>query len=159
MLSQVVRQISIHPIGFVRTAATEEELHRNRSEIISEVVLRRGLQRALDGIEEYSHIFMLFWMHLVSQTERRKLKTHPRHRLDVPEVGIFSVRERSRPNPIGLAVVELLERRENVLKVRGLDALDGTPVLDIKPYDYIDIKKNIRVPSWWLKAHRRLGSR
>jgi len=159
MLSQMVRQISIHPIGFVRTAATEEEVHRNRSGIISEVVLRRGLQRALDGIEEYSHIFVLFWMHLASQQERRKLKTHPRHRLDLPEVGIFSVRERSRPNPIGLAVVELLERRKNVLKVRGLDALDGTPVLDIKPYDYIDMKKDIKIPSWWLKAHHRLGSR
>ena len=153
-----MRQINIRPIGFVRTTSTEEEIHTQRSNVISEVVLRKGLEKALNGIESYSHIFVIFWMHLVPEQERRKLKTHPRHRVTLPEVGIFSVRERSRPNPIGLAVVELLERRENVLKVRGLDAVEGTPVLDIKPYDYIDIKHTIRVPDWWLEAHPKWRS-
>jgi len=56
-------------------------------------------------------------------------------------------------------VVELLERKENVLKVRGLDAVDGTPVLDVKPYDYTDVKREIRVPEWWLTSSSNVRMR
>ena len=66
------------------------------------------------------------------------LTTHPRHRTDLPEVGVFQARGPERPNPIGLAVVELLKRDENILTIKALDAYDGTPVLDIKPYDAFD---------------------
>jgi tRNA (Thr-GGU) A37 N-methylase len=63
-------------------------------------------------------------------------------------VGLFATRTALRPNPVGLAVVELLKRRENVLVVKGLDAFDGTAVLDLKPYDSWDSVMNIRVPEW-----------
>jgi tRNA (Thr-GGU) A37 N-methylase len=64
-------------------------------------------------------------------------------------MGAFAVRTNLRPNPIGLTVVELLKVEGNVLEVRGLDAFDGTPVLDIKPYDPWDVVKQVRVPAWW----------
>ncbi len=141
----------MRPIGFVRTESSEEEIHTNRRNIVSDVVVNEELRDALEGIEGYSHLIVIFWMHRVSEKERRNLKTHPRHRNDLPQVGVFSVRERSRPNPIGLTVVELLERNGRVLKVKGLDAVDGTPVLDVKPYDYIDIRESISVPKWWFE--------
>ena len=78
------------------------------------------------------------------------LTGHPRHRTDLPEVGVLSARGSQRPNPIGLAVVELLKREGSVLTVKALDAYHGTPVLDIKPYDSYDAISGIRVPEWWL---------
>jgi len=90
-------------------------------------------------------------MHRVPLRERKVLKIHPRGRTDIEKVGVFASRSRSHPNPIGLAVVKLLKRRGNSLKVQALDALNGTPVLDIKPYDHIDVQKKIRVPDWWHK--------
>lgn len=120
-----------------------------RSSIVSKVIVYSPYVTALDGVESYSHLFVIFYMHKVPLHEAGALKVHPRGRMDVRKVGVFSTRNRSRPNPIGLAVVKLLERRGNSLKVQGLDALDGTPVLDIKPYDPIDVQKRVRVPRWW----------
>jgi tRNA (Thr-GGU) A37 N-methylase len=68
--------------------------------------------------------------------------------MDMPLVGLFATRTALRPNPVGLTVVELLERVENVLVVRGIDAFDGTPVLDLKPYDNWDAVVSIRLPEW-----------
>jgi tRNA-Thr(GGU) m(6)t(6)A37 methyltransferase TsaA len=149
----MVKTVSMKPIGFVRTTADEGEIHTNRRNVVSEVVLDESLAPALRGIEAYSHVIVLFWMDRVTKEERARLTTHPRHREDLPRVGVFAVRMRSRPNPVGLSVVELMGRKKNVLKVRGLDALDGTPVLDVKPYDHMDVKEGIAVPEWWFKDH------
>ncbi len=72
----------------------------------------------------------------------------------MPLVGVLATRAPHRPNPIGLSLVELVERRGNILKVRGLDALDGSPVLDLKPYDKWDSAEHVRVPEWWTKLER-----
>ena len=96
-------------------------------------------------------------MHKLDESLRSTYKTHPRGREDLPLVGVLATRGKARPNPIGLTVVELVERRGNVLKVKGLDAYNGSPILDIKPYDYYDIKEGIRVPAWWLMVSRRKG--
>ncbi|MEM4297116.1 MAG: tRNA (N6-threonylcarbamoyladenosine(37)-N6)-methyltransferase TrmO [Nitrososphaerota archaeon] len=149
------QEIVMKPIGYVKTEAGEEELRRRRKDIVSEIYIDEEFVEGLEGIEEYSHLFVIFWMHKVPK-EEKKLKVHPRGREDLPLVGIFATRGRSRPNPIGLAVVELLERDRERLKVRALDAIDGTPVLDIKPYDYIDVMKEVRVPRWWLEIHKEL---
>jgi len=63
---------------------------------------------------------------------------------------VFCARGRERPNPIGLAVVELLKRNKNVLTVKALDAYDGSPILDIKPYDQYDAVTGLRVAAWWM---------
>lgn len=149
--------VRLKPIGRVRCNFSEEEIKTKRSSIVSEIVIEPQYAKALDGVESYSHLFVIFYMHKVPLKETIKLKIHPRGRIDVEKVGVFATRSRSRPNRIGLAVVKLLARRGNSLKVQALDALDGTPVLDIKPYDLIDAQKNIRVPKWWytIRAKRK----
>jgi tRNA-Thr(GGU) m(6)t(6)A37 methyltransferase TsaA len=98
-------------------------------------------------------------MHQVSEKDKKALKVHPRGRMDLPLVGLFATRTPLRPNPVGLALVELLKRRENVLVVQGLDAFDGTPVLDLKPYDNWDAVVNIRIPEWRRKLELEAASK
>jgi tRNA-Thr(GGU) m(6)t(6)A37 methyltransferase TsaA len=94
-------------------------------------------------------------MHKV--TAIKELKIHPRRRKDIEKVGLFATRTLNRPNLIGVTVVKLLERHYNIVKVQGLDAVDGTPILDIKPYIHSDIRENIGVPKWG-KSYRRCFS-
>jgi tRNA (adenine37-N6)-methyltransferase len=77
------------------------------------------------------------------------LRVHPRGDETLPLTGVFAARGRNHPNPIGLAVVELLERDGPHLTVKRLDAYDGTPILDIKPYDHYDVFTEIEVPAWF----------
>jgi len=149
----LTNEIRLKPIGYVRRASKQENV-RNRS-LVSEIVMRKGLTKALEGIENFSHIFVLFYMHQVSAKETKALKVHPRGRMDLPLVGTFATRTAFRPNPVGLAVVDLLKRKENVLVVKGLDAFDGTPILDLKPYDNWDAVVNIRVPEWRKKLEEK----
>jgi tRNA-Thr(GGU) m(6)t(6)A37 methyltransferase TsaA len=88
-------------------------------------------------------------MHEISVEERRTVKTYPRGRIDLPLLGVFATRTPHRPNPIGMTLVELLKVDRNVLTVRNLDAFDGTPVLDIKPFDNWDMTDDAQVPQWW----------
>lgn len=137
-------KIKIKPIGFVKTNASEEQVKSRKT--ISKIILNKKLSKALDGIEDFSHLFVIFLLHKISENEKRTLKVHPRGRLDMPLLGIFATRTPFRPNPIGLTLVKLLKRKGNVLKVKGLDAINGTPVLDIKPFDYWDTAKKTRAP-------------
>lgn len=145
-------KIELNPIGFVKTKAVGEEVRDKGN--ISEIVLRKNLAEALDGIEDFSHLFVIFWMHEISKEERSRMKIHPRGRTDLPLLGVFATRTPYRPNPIGLTLVELLEVKGNVLTVRGLDAIDGTPVLDIKPFDHWDMAEDARVPEWWMRLEK-----
>jgi tRNA (Thr-GGU) A37 N-methylase len=92
------------------------------------------------------------------------MKIHPRSRPDLPLVGFFATRTQYRPNPIGLTLVQLLGRKENILTVKGLDALNGTPVLDIKPISpKTEMPSHFRVPEWyprlWKKPAGKEGNR
>jgi tRNA-Thr(GGU) m(6)t(6)A37 methyltransferase TsaA len=147
--------IELEPLGYVRSEF--DEVRGDRNEGYATLEFDPKYAEALDGIEEYSHIFVLYWMHKLDNSLRSTYKMHPRGREDLPLVGVLATRGKARPNPIGLTVVELVERRGNVLKVKGLDAYDGSPILDIKPYDHYDIKEGIRVPDWWLMVSRRKG--
>jgi len=111
------------------------------------------LVEALDGITGFSHLFVLFWLSQIPDEQRMIMKVHPRGRMDMPLLGVFATRTNLRPNPIGLTLVELLKVEGNTLTVRGLDAFDGTPILDIKPFDSWDTAKNARVPDWWIKLN------
>ncbi|HRO00646.1 MAG TPA: tRNA (N6-threonylcarbamoyladenosine(37)-N6)-methyltransferase TrmO [Nitrobacter sp.] len=145
--------ISMRSIATVRSRFTNE-VRVSRRDIVAEIVVREDLTTALTGLEEWSHLIVLFWMDQIAG-KPVPLTTHPRHRTDLPEVGLFSARGPERPNPIGLAVVELLKRDKNILTVKALDAYDGTPVLDIKPYDAFDAVTELRAPQWWMTATGR----
>jgi tRNA-Thr(GGU) m(6)t(6)A37 methyltransferase TsaA len=142
-------EIFLKPIGVVKTAAIGDEVKdKTRA---SQIVLRSELAEALVGIDGFSHLFVLFWLHEISNEQRKTLKVHPRGRRDLPLLGVFATRTMLRPNPIGLTLVELVKAEGNVLTVRGLDAFDGTPVIDVKPFDSWDKAKDARVPAWWTK--------
>ena len=138
------KMIEMRPIGFVSRASPGEN-ERDRS-LIAKVVLNEDLAPALDGIEEWSHIYVIFWLNRVVHAAEPALCHQG------SGVGIFAARSPIHPNPLGLTLVELVKREENVLWVRGLDAHDETPVLDIKPYpdwekDLI-VVTDFRVPEW-----------
>jgi tRNA-Thr(GGU) m(6)t(6)A37 methyltransferase TsaA len=107
------------------------------------------LADGLRGLEEFSHVLVVFWMDRSSFNPASDLVRRPRGRADMPELGIFAQRAKHRPNPIGTTVVRLVERRGAVLRVRGLDAIDGSPILDLKPYfPMFDSAPDAVVPEW-----------
>jgi len=145
-------EIALKPIGFVRTKAAGDEVKDKGR--ISQIVVNSELTEALEGIAEFSHLFVLFWLHEVTSEKRKTLKVHPRGREDLPLLGVFATRTKLRSNPIGLTLVELLKVEGNVLTVRGLDAFDETPVLDLKPFDFWDMANDAKVPRWWIKLEK-----
>jgi tRNA-Thr(GGU) m(6)t(6)A37 methyltransferase TsaA len=151
-MNDSVPDMTLVPIGFVKSPIKEPTADRlNLKEIISEININENLTEALDGIEQFSHIIVLYWMHRATR-EKKRLKTHPMGRTDVSKQGIFAVRTAHRPNPIGKTTVRLLERRKNILKVQGLDAIDGTPVIDIKPYiPGYDSAHDAKTPDWVIR--------
>jgi tRNA-Thr(GGU) m(6)t(6)A37 methyltransferase TsaA len=105
-------------------------------------------KKALTDIEGFSHIYLLYFFH-----KHGVFKPMIKPFLDNQKHGLFATRYFNRPNPIGISVVEILERKENILKVRPIDVLDKTPLLDIKPYvPVFDQKENVRVG--WLTGKR-----
>lgn len=141
-LSEVV----LHPIGIVRNEFVDKVPQRWESSV-SELHIESVWAEALVGLEEFSHVVVLFWLDRIEG--ERTLRIHPKGRADTPLVGLFSTRTPHRPNPIGLATVRLLERRGRLLRVRGLDALDGSPVLDLKPYlARDDTVQGATMPDW-----------
>ena len=150
-------KICLEPVGFVKTEAVGREV-RDKN-VVSQLIFREELTEALEGVEEFSHLFVLFWLHRMSDNDRRVMKVHPRGRSDMPLLGIFATRTPHRPNPIGLTRVKLLKVEGNVITVQGLDAFDGTPVLDIKPFDSWDTTEDFKVPAWWKKLAKELKNK
>ena len=159
MEERALGKIEIKPIGFVsRTSPDENERDKG---LVARVVINRDLMPALDGIEEWSHLYVIFWLDRIAPAIEPVL-----HHAS-SGVGLLAARSPIHPNPIGLTLVELVKREENVLWVRGLDAYEGTPVVDIKPYpDWeqgcFQVVTDFRVPGWLtriMKQQREVGSR
>lgn len=139
-------EISLKPIGTVRSPIKERG-RRDSSDIIAEIVLEPELTEGLDNLDDFSHITIIYYMH--QSRKPAPLKIHPKYRTEPTPIGVFASRSPDRPNALGKTIVKILERRENVLKVQGLDAIDGTPVIDIKPYiPDIDSVPDARLPRW-----------
>ena len=124
------------------------EYHKTRLEM-SEIVIHEKWMDLLDGIEAYSHLVVLYWAHRIPEQSRALTRVHPMGRKKFPLVGIFCTCSPARPNPILMSVVRLCVRKENVLTVTGLDAVDGSPVVDIKPYvKAFYPQQEITIPEW-----------
>lgn len=145
--------LTLNVIGRVSTVVPDDEISRRRRELLSTIEVDPCYADALAGIEAYSQLIILFWMHQAPPLSA--LQLHPRGNPAFPLTGVLASRGRAHPNPIGLAVVDLLGREGNALHVRRLDAYDGTPVIDIKPYDHYDVFPDPRVPDWF---RDRLGN-
>jgi len=123
----------LHPIGFVESSII------NREDAPSEgnegapdvwITINKNVAEGLDGINAGVEIIVLTWFH---QSKRDVLKLHPRWDKNNPLTGVFGTRSPDRPNPIGLHQVRVLQIKDNRIKVASLEAIDGTPVIDIKP--------------------------
>ncbi|MFW9830136.1 MAG: tRNA (N6-threonylcarbamoyladenosine(37)-N6)-methyltransferase TrmO [Candidatus Thorarchaeota archaeon] len=144
-------KIQIEPIGYVERESPDE-YNKDRS-LISKIIIKKSISKALDGIEDFSHIYIIFWMDKIKDSGYLH---HPGKTQGSKPLGLFATRAPIHLNPIGLTLVELMKRKENVLSVKGLDAYDNTPVLDIKPYPDWEYGKCIiiddfRVPKWLKK--------
>lgn len=140
--------MNIEPIGFVRNEILSP--HNDEwGEEISEIIVNEEYAKGLIGLGEFTHAIIVFYMHKASYNEERHLVRHPQEREDLPKIGIFAQRARHRPNPIGITAVKIIDVKGNILTVKGLDAINETPVLDIKPYfpDF-DKREDINAPEW-----------
>lgn len=146
---------TVEPIGYVHNSLQ----HVPRSAVCdfggvdSEIEILEEFSPALDGIEDFSHIIVLYWMHRLESVSG-PLKVHPAGLKELPLVGLFATRSPRRPNPIGLTTVRLLSRHGNRLRVAGLDALDGSPVIDIKSY-FPNGPMNPCLPDWAQRWYTR----
>lgn len=148
--------VTLRPIGYVRSPVKQTRPDGWR-DVVSRVVVRPELADALLNLGDYSHVVIVFWPHKVPEDVRgSKHQLHPRDDPQNPLMGILATRSQIRFNPILVSAVKLLSVKGNVLKVRGLDAIDGTPVLDVKPYlPHYDGIPDARVPKWVSDAQAR----
>ncbi|MBN2246508.1 MAG: tRNA (N6-threonylcarbamoyladenosine(37)-N6)-methyltransferase TrmO [Candidatus Aminicenantes bacterium] len=141
------------PIGFVHSQYKKREDIPSRKntdpagyeDIAGRVEVLEEYADGLKDLEGFSHVILIFAFHLSQQVD--KLHAHPP--FDGKKRGVFATRSPNRPNPIGMTVARVLDIKKNFIYVSGIDMLDGTPVLDIKPYTDSDRKENIRLG--WLE--------
>lgn len=141
-------KIKLTPIAFVKNSRTLP-IDDNWEEIITEIELAENIPtETLNNIADFSHLEIIYFFSKV-KNEDIVFSGHPRGNPNYPLVGIFGQRKKDRPNTIGLCTVELLEHKERTIKVKYLDAIDGTPVLDIKPvFKEFEPKGEIKQPIW-----------
>ncbi len=158
--------ICFDPIGYVKTQLSDEEIRKADSDIISQIVIKKEYLEALTGLEGYSHLFVISYLNKLRDFEVGVLKVKPRRLTryglkleELPEVGVFAIDSPTRPNPIGLSLVEIIKIEKNIITVKGLDLFNGTPILDIKPYSYERIVQNFKVPDWYAELQRKTGSK
>ena len=144
--------ITLSPIGMVKNTrkAVEDD---NWGKIFSVIELDSAFsEEALFQLEEFSHAEIIFYFHLVDENRIETGARHPRNNKEFPETGIFAQRGKNRPNRLGATIVRIIKRDANQLLVQGLDAVDGTPVLDIKPVmkEFLP-REETRQPEWVAK--------
>lgn len=149
-------QISFRPIGVVKTSATDAEIRAEKSEIEGELEIFEEFAAALEGIDGYSHLFVICYFHQLRPDQIGPLQVRPRRLArrgfeleDLPFLGVLALDSPTRPNPIGLTLVQLLGREGGRLSVRGLDCFDGTPILDIKGYQSDYRPSGFSLPGWY----------
>ena len=123
--------LTMTPIGTVRNQV-KTPIVKGWGKVVSDLVLEERYAEALDGLEDFSHVLVIFWMNQAGPP--KSFKDHVQGRQELPVASLFARRAPSRPNPIGISAVPILSRDTNILRVQALDAIDGTPLLDIKPY-------------------------
>ena len=145
-------EIKIKPIGIIHSPFKKKKDieskkyadSRGFDSVHGELEIFKEYEDGLKDIEGFSHLVVLFAFH---KSEGYRLQAKPL--LEDTLRGVFSTRSPNRPNPIGMTVVNVIERKANILKVSGIDMIEGTPILDIKPYTSRDQKSPIKLG--WLK--------
>ncbi len=135
------------PIAVVRNTI-HDTTGRAWAQVRSELVFREEFIPALDGLDGFSHLFVLTWLNAVTDDGRALLRIHPSGDASSPEVGVLATRTAHRPNPIAVSIVPLESVRGHVVTVVGLDVVNRTPVLDVKPYLSFYDSFDATIPSW-----------
>ncbi len=149
--------ITLHPIGRVHSPRidVEDDFWGN---VISFIELdgTRFTPESVLGLTDFSHLLVIFHLDRVPDSSVVNVATHPRGNPDWPRVGIFAQRKKHRPNKLGVSICELLQVNGLKLKVKALDAIEGTPVLDIKPYvrEFEPDPARVRQPQWMTELMR-----
>jgi len=140
--------IIMNPIGYVRNGVSSQT-DQDWGIVTSSVELLPDFRDGLVGIDQFSHLLVLTYLHQASFDPSTQLIRRARGLASMPLVGIFAQRAKDRPNPVGVTAVQLVSVTDESVVVRGLDAIDGTPVLDIKPYYPVyDKADQAVVPEW-----------
>ena len=147
-----------------RSLELQEELEDARrlaqdtADTVAEIEVYPEMADLLEGIEDFSHLLVLYWAHLIPEAARSLLRVHPIGRKEFPLKGIYATCSPARPNPVLVNAVRLLERSANILRVSGLEAVDGTPLVDIKPYVPLYFKvEDPCLPDWMNRILRELA--
>lgn len=129
--------------------AVSKEDEQNIKSLISKINLNPDLKGILEGLQRVSHVLVIYWPHLSKPGSREIIRVHPMGNRKLKQVGVFASCSPARPNPILITAVKLLEVGENHITVQGLEAVDGSPVLDIKPYSrhYLEVE-NLETAEW-----------
>ncbi len=135
------------PVAVVRNGINDTS-GRVWAQVRSELVFRPEFAPALDGLGGFSHVFVIGWMGEVTDEGRALLRLHPSGGADTPEVGVFATRTAHRPNPISISICPLESVSGSIAKVIGLDLVNGTPVLDVKPYVTFYDSFDAEIPKW-----------
>ena len=143
-----MEKIILKPVGFV-SSPVSERMDENWGEVKSRIILRPEYAGALLGLEGFSHAIIVTYLHKAKYDKEKHLQRRPRNLKTMPLLGIFSQRAKNRPNPIGITAARILEVGNDYIEIKGLDAIDETPILDIKPYypQYDKIEES-KVPEW-----------
>ena len=147
-------EIKLKPIGVIHSPfkTREDAIKEKGKETAGQIEVFKEFEQGLEDIDGFSHIIIVWLLH---KSEGYSLKVKPLHYEGLS--GVFATRHPNRPNPLGVTVVELVKRNRNILKVKGIDTLDETPLLDIKPYvEYFDSRDDVK--SGWLEKHFADGS-
>ena len=156
--------IRVRPIGVVHTSASKDEVKVGNGGMLSEIEVFLPFEPALDGLEGFSHIFVLGYLNQLRPEQIGPLKVQPRGLLrlglkpeELPTVGVFALDSPTRPNPVSLSLAPVVRRQKNVLTVSDLDLFDLTPVLDMKPYQSSYRTDSYKVPEWHARLLRKAG--
>jgi len=157
-------EVKLKPIGEVHTRATPDEIRSRKGKREAEVEVYERFEDALDGLEGFSHIFVIGYFHQLRREQVGPLRVKPRGLLkqglsleELPTRGVFALDSPTRPNPIGLSLVRLVRVEGRTLHVAGLDLFDGTPVLDIKPYQPQYRAEDYSLPEWYIQLREKTG--
>ena len=141
-------RISLTPIGVVRNGE-HDPARQDWSRVRSRIELQPDLATALDGLEGFSHVIVVGWLDRIPPELRERRQAHPGGDERLPLLGALALRGGARPNPLAVTVCRLRSVRDATVEVQGLDLIDGTPVLDIKPYIAVyDSEPGATLPDW-----------
>ena len=158
----MVDEIRFKPIGVVERTATDDQVRNRLKNLDSRIEVFEEYRDALEGLDGFSHVFVIGYFNRLRQEQIGPLKVKPKGLLregftldELPTVGVFALDSPTRPNPIGLSLAKLVKVEKSAIVVEDLDFFNGTPVLDMKPYQTGYIAKDYTLPQWHLRLLAR----